>query len=160
MARGARRRGGGGGVKAVEFRGLRQFRSELRKLEGFDKKAMGEVNRRVAELVADAAKAKAGSVSPQARKAAESLTAGRAQSRASVRIGGARYPFALGAEFGSHRYGQFPPWKGNQWSFSGLSFSEHDTGYWLHPAIRENMDRIVDKYGDELDELVKAAFPH
>lgn len=45
-----------------------------------------------------------------------------------VQYGG--LPFAMGAEFGSILYGQFPEWRGNK----------DDAGYFFYPAIRNFRD--------------------
>lgn len=136
--------------QGVEVHGLDDFRRELRRLADDLPRELADANHQVATLVANEAQQRAGGVSRGARKAAESLSAARTQAAAKVRMGGARYPFAAGFEFGSIRYPQFPPWRG----------SGETAGYWLYPSIRANNDRIVDMYGELLDGITRRAFPN
>ena len=46
-------------------------------------------------------------------------------------------------------WNQFKPWKGNG----------HQAGYWLMPTIRENIENIGEMYQDELEKIMKPAFP-
>jgi hypothetical protein len=46
-------------------------------------------------------------------------------------------------------WNQFLEWRGNR----------EGAGYALFPTMRKNMQEIVDFYGDELDKVMKAAFP-
>ncbi len=133
---------------ALKVQGLDEFRRELRRLTGMGKE-LGRANRRVAEMVASGARSKAESLGGVQAKSAPSIRALGAQARSQVALGGARYPFALGAEFGSIRYKQFPAWRG----------SAQGAGYFLFPTIRESRDAIVDAYGEELDRLARRAFP-
>ena len=61
---------------------------------------------------------------------------------AAVKIGGARFPFALGAEFGSKRFRQFEPWRG-----AGAT-----AGYFMWPAIREEIPKLIAAYGDAIEK--------
>lgn len=124
--------------------GLRDLQRELKALDLQGE--LKEANWRVAQIVLEEAEKRARALGRMQAKAAESLTAGRAQRKATVAFGGARYPFAFGAEFGAKKYPQFLPHLGR-------------TGYWLYPAIRDKRDEIVDAYGDEIERLTKAAFP-
>jgi hypothetical protein len=136
--------------QGVEVHGLDDFRRELRKLADDLPRELTDANFQVATLVSQDAKQRASGVSRGARKSAESLSAARTQAAAKVRMGGSRYPFAAGFEFGSIRYPQFPAWRG----------SGPTAGYWLYPSIRANNDRIVDMYGDLLDRITREAFPN
>lgn len=137
-----------GGAKVY---GLRELRAELKKLDNATnlQDELKEANYKAADFIVQHAKATAGGVSRQAAAAAESLRASRTASRAQVLIGSAAVPFALGAEFGSQRYKQFPAWRGNSIG----------AGYFLWPTIRERMDEVVEYYGDELDKITRKAFP-
>ena len=46
-------------------------------------------------------------------------------------------------------WNQFKPWKGNG----------HQAGYWLMPTIRDNIENIGEMYQDELEKIMKPAFP-
>lgn len=131
--------------------GLDDFTGDLRAmskaLDGGE--AMKDANYAVGMVVVDAAKSRAGGLGRMEAKAAQSLTAGRAQRAASVAIGGAKFPFALGAEFGSDRYRQFRPWRG----------SGKTAGYWLWPAVRSEGEQIERVYAEALDDITRRAFP-
>jgi len=133
--------------ESIRVQGLADLRRELKALNLTED--LKDANNRVAQLVADEAEKKARALGRMEAKAAESLKANRAQSKATVSIGGARYPFALGAEFGSFRFKQFRSWTG----------SNEGSGYWLWPAIRETRERVIEMYGDEIEKLTAKAFP-
>jgi hypothetical protein len=58
-------------------------------------------------------------------------------------------PGAMGAEFGSILYGQFPEWRGNK----------QDAGYFFWPAIREFRDEdMINLWAREVWEVVKDLF--
>lgn len=153
----------------LSVHGLKEFRSEMRKALADQPKAMNEVNHAVAQFVVDrsakTARAQSGhrtqagnpiSVAAFVRVHA-SMTASKAASRSSVRIGGARYPDTLGWEYGAKGKRQFAPWRGNQWVDAG--FGHGGPGYVVHPTIREHREQIIEMYGDMLDELAARAFP-
>ncbi len=53
-----------------------------------------------------------------------------------IEIDSRRSPTALGAEFGSHRWRQFPSWKGNDLGPADR-IQSLAIGYMLHPALRD-----------------------
>lgn len=155
------------GTGSVAVAGLDEFRRDLRKMVGklaTDK--LKEVNHRVAEMVVDRLGETARQVdvrnmagnrvsSDAFMRVVKSARASRKQTASSFRIGGKRYPDALGWEFGSFQYGQFPPWSGNQfivWKPSGV-------GYVAYETVRQMREEIVEAYGDGIDEVAKEAFP-
>lgn len=131
-------------AETIRVNGLRDLQRELKRLDLTDD--LKDAHYRVAGIVVDEAEKRARALGRMQAKAAESLRAGKAQRKATVSIGGARYPFALGAEFGAKKYPQFLPHLGR-------------TGYWTYPAIRAKRDEVIDAYGDEIERLTKAAFP-
>ena len=135
--------------QGVQVEGLREFQRELRKLGDDLPRELAAANKQVAELVVDKAQRRAATVSPGARKSAESLSAARMQRIAAIRLGGNRHPYAAGYEFGSIRHPQFPPWRG----------SDANAGYFLYPTIRRENDAIVEVYADLIDAIARAAFP-
>ncbi len=154
--------GGRQGPKTVAVKGLDEFRRELRKLDDAGLlDDLKDVNYSVAELVVEEAQRNAST--RLQRLASESLSPSRQAARAQVTGGGANAPYFGGAEFGSQRgqrrtgpsgrrflgHNQFDPWRGN-----GSS-----AGYFLYPAIRDNTERIIELYGDEMDRITKKAFP-
>lgn len=135
----------------VQVPGLRAFAAELRGIDPDFQAQLKAANLAAAQIVAKAAIAKAGSVSRQAAFAARSLRAVGYQREGSIRIGG-KTPqgrAALGAEFGSLRYGQFMPWLGNG----------TDAGYFLWPSIRISADLVTKEYSDQFDRIARRAFP-
>ncbi|MFD6970138.1 hypothetical protein [Streptomyces sp. NPDC059949] len=120
-----------------------------------------QANFDVADKLTDAAKAKASGLSRQQRSAAQSLRATKTQNYAAIRMGSARKPYALGAEFGAKKRTRtgtvargFSPWRGNQ--FDGWAGGP---GYFLHPSIRERGPQLIQEYTDKIDRLMSEAFP-
>lgn len=133
----------------IDVDGLRIFQRDLRAVDKELPRQLRVINLKAATLVADDARGRAEAAGGALGKAAPSIKPVAQQRSAGVRIGGARYPFALGGEFGSIQYKQFQPWRGNG----------SDAGYALYPAKRANTERIVDMYGDMLLDLARIAFP-
>jgi hypothetical protein len=157
----ARKRSGG----FITVRGLKDLQRALREIDKQLPREMGTASQKVAQHVVDTATLKARALGRLQARAARSLTAARQQRVAAVNFGGARYPMALGAEFGAIqnvprsviRHGrqttalglnQFHPWRGNS----------TDAGYFLYPTIRREGDRIVELFGEALDDLVARLF--
>ncbi|MFJ5997543.1 hypothetical protein [Streptomyces sp. NPDC092370] len=147
---------------AANIEGLAQFSRALARI-GADglRDEVKQANFEVADKLTDAAKTKAAGLTRQQRAAAESLRATKTQNYAAVRLGSARKPYALGAEFGATRRtgtGRiargFRPWRGN--AFSGWSGGP---GYFLHPAIREEGPELIEEYMRRIDEITQEAFP-
>jgi hypothetical protein len=147
---------------AANVEGLGQFTRALARI-GADglRDEVKQANFDVADKLADAAKSKAGGLSRQQKSAAESLRATKTQNYAAIRLGSARKPYALGAEFGAkkrtHRgriVGGFRPWRGNQWGGWGGG-----PGYFLHPAIREKGPELINEYMRAIDRITQEAFP-
>lgn len=133
----------------IEVIGLKEFSKELRKLEGDWPKELRKAAKSAASLVANEAQRRARTVGGAIGKAAPSIRPGGTQRGAYVKLGGDRYPFALGGEFGAIRFKQFKPWRG----------SGGDAGYALYPAIRAKTDEVVEEFGDALDDISRQAFP-
>lgn len=133
----------------VEVVGLREFRTALKAVDSDLPKQLRVINVTAAQLVARDARGRASSVGGALGKAADSIKAGATQRGGYVKIGGSRYPFALGGEFGSIQFKQFKPWRG----------SGADAGYALYPAKRAKTPLIVESYGQMIDRLARRAFP-
>jgi hypothetical protein len=153
---------GMGGAKVV---GLNEFRRELKRLDdqGLTKE-LKDANFEAAQSIIKPAQSLAASLGPMQAKAAATMKASRAASKAAVNLGGASAPFAGGAEFGSGRetmryppgrpggvigWNQFLPWRGNG----------GDAGYFLYPTIRDRIDELIEMYGDALERISAKAFP-
>lgn len=148
----AGRRGGSG--ETFHIQGLREFQRQLALLGGSLPVSLREFNIEAAGKIVDAAKDRA--KAPQQQKAAdESLRVSRSSKTVAVLLGdNGRYSWALGAEFGARRYRQFPSWRGNQWNYWGGG-----PGYFLHPAIREVGEDVLDEYWESIRGLASTAFP-
>lgn len=136
----------------IDVRGLVELQRELRKVSAELPRMLRVANLEAAELVAAEARARALALGGVAAKVAPSVKALAEQRRAAVRLGGARYPMAMGAEFGGRgrpRTRQFAPWRGN-----GAG-----AGYFLHPAKRDKTDEVVERFGDAVERITRAAFP-
>jgi hypothetical protein len=142
--------------------GLAQFTRALARA-GADgaKQEVKQANFDVADKLTQAAKEKANGLSRQQRAAADSLRATKTQNYAAVRLGSARKPYALGAEFGAKKLTRngrvargFKPWRGNQ--FNGW---EGGPGYFLHPSIREKGPALIREYMDKIEHMMSEAFP-
>lgn len=150
--------------EGVEIPGLRQFARDLKAAGPELVDELKDLNFKVASKVKDDAVARASGQGPMAARAAGSLRAAKQAARAAVLLGNAKTPFALGAEFGSQHdrprmlpnegtdrlgWNQFRPWSG----------SGSTAGYFLYPAIRQDMPAIVAMYGDAIEQIAKKAFP-
>lgn len=148
--------------QGIQIRGIKQLQKALRQLNKDLPKELATANQRVAQHIVDEATVAAQSVGRLWAEAAKSLAAARQQRIAAIRFGGARYPFAMGAEFGAAQditrqttrgpvrgWNQFRPWRG----------SGEGAGYFLFPTIRRESDRIVDLYADALGDLIEKHFP-
>lgn len=138
---------------AVEIEGLADFNRYLKVAAGKSPDAVKEANYDLAEAIRKAAMKRA-SIRSQAAKAARSLRSSKSAKWSVISGGGGRVPFFYGAEFGSKRYGQFMPWRGN--AFGGWSGGP---GYFLHPAIREEGPEAVEKYWVRMQKILDDAFP-
>lgn len=150
--------------EGVEVPGLRQFARDLKDAGPELVNELKDLNFRVATKVKDDAIARASGQGPMAARAAGSLRAAKQAARAAVFLGNAKTPFALGAEFGSqHNKPRMLPNEGTdrlgwnqfrQWAGSGST-----AGYFLYPAIRQDMPEIEAMYGAAVEQIAKKAFP-
>ena len=142
----AKRDGGRARTGAVKVEGLRELNRALRQLGPDARAGLKEASRKASELVAADAKAAAYTIGGVAAHVAPSIKSrAAAAGSASVAIGGARFPMAGGAEFGSLKFMLFKPWRGN-----GAT-----AGYFLYPTIRQDADRIATEYTEALDKIVE-----
>lgn len=131
----------------IEVHGLRELNRALKKLGPDFQRELKATNLDVASLVADDARGIAAGLGGVAAHVAPSITAKGYTTAAAVSLGGSAHPAAGGAEFGSNRYKQFKPWRGNG----------PDAGYFVYPSIRQNADRVRNEYEDAADALIKKA---
>jgi len=140
--------------EAVQVRGFNEFRRALRAADARFPRELAQANKRIAgAIVVPEARARAARrTNPNPGHAVrDSIRALGSQSRVQVAMGGARVPQAIGHEFGSVKYKQFPARSPRQ--------GRGNTGYFFYPAIRASIPAIRDVYGDMLDALAEEAFP-
>lgn len=144
--------------------GLRQFRNELRKMEGALPKELQRANKEFATRLVPAVRSEYAKHYPKpgrqrrsrrqrAGRTIDQVRARATQTTASIAIGGARYPHMLGQEFGSNRYKQFAPWTGTAPGGRGSA------GRFLFPTIREETPQLLDEYGEVISSVAASAFP-
>lgn len=133
----------------VKVDGLVELNRALKALGPEAQKELKDASRRVADFVAKDAASAAHSIGGVAAHVAPSIKPVGGVSGAGVAFGGASYPMAGGAEFGSLRFHQFKPWRGNS----------SDAGYFVYPSIRQDADRIETEFADAVDDIIKRRFP-
>lgn len=122
-------------------------------------KAMGDVEssrevraagKEAATHIAGEASGNATSLGGVAAHVAPSVGVSAGAASAGVSFGGSAYPMAAGAEFGGRgrpTTQQFQPWRG----------SGPGAGYFVYPAIRDNVDAIVEPYEDAVQQIARKA---
>lgn len=133
----------------VKVHGLAELNKALKAIGPDAQRDLKEASREVAGFVASGARAAAYAQGGVAAHVAPSIAPVGGVSGAGVAFGGARYPMAGGAEFGSIRYKQFKSWRG----------SDSGAGYFVYPAIRQDSDRIVDEFTDAVQKIINRRFP-
>jgi hypothetical protein len=133
----------------VKVEGLAELNRALRAIGPDAQKDLKEASKKVAGFVATDAAAAARSLGGVAAHVAPSIRPVGGVSGAGVGFGGAAYPMAGGAEFGSIRFKQFQPWRG----------SDSSAGYFVYPSIRRDADRIVTEFSDAVEQVIARHFP-
>lgn len=151
-------------TEAIYIAGLRELRNELKRIEPGLQREMQRENKAFAARMVPKVQAAYSAVYPKAnsksrpnRRRKNTVNAIRAvatQTSSGIRIGGARYRYMLGQEFGSNKYPQFRPWTGPGPSGRGSE------GRFLYPAIRAEMPNVLRRYRSEvMDKVFAKAFP-
>jgi len=135
--------------ESIRVLGLREFQAELKALEGNWPRELTRAAKEAASLVLGAAQSAAAGQGGVAGHAAKSLRVTGGQRSASIWLGGDDHPEALGAEFGSIRFHQFKPYRGNA----------AGAGYFLYPSLRQQQPAVLDVYSAALERLFARAFP-
>lgn len=138
---------------AIRVEGLAQFLKELKALGAGWPKELGQANKAAADVVVAGARTKAAQRGGPAAHAAPSLASAARAREAVVTFGGRGHPEAMGAEFGSKRYRQFPSFLGNQWEGWG------GPGYVVGPAAREKGEAVETVYMAAITRIAARAFP-
>lgn len=131
--------------QGVKVTGLVELNKALKALGPEVQKELKAANFEVGDMVAGDARSIALGLGGVAAKVAPSIKATKTAVGAAVSFGGAAYPFAGGAEFGSLRFKQFKTWRGNG----------SDAGYFLYPAIRQDADQIETTYVERIDDIMR-----
>ena len=133
--------------------GLKDFRNDLKALSRNAPKVLQRANKQVAEAVAPSVRAAyARQYRQRTGRSAKGIRAVATQTKAGVRIGGARRPYMLGQEFGSRRFKQFRPYVVSRRGRGGR-------GYFLYPTIRKMGREIVDIYWAAMDREFRKTYP-
>jgi len=131
---------------SINVDGLPELLAALKAIDKETAKRLRLTNKSVADFVAADARAAAYSLGGVAGHVAPSIKAAAGAQFAGVSGGGPAYPMFGGAEFGAgSQYPQFKPWRGNS----------ADAGYFVYPAIRQDMDRIETAYKEAIDDLIQ-----
>lgn len=128
----------------VKVDGLTELNRALKAIGPEAQKELKTASKKVATFVAADAASAARSLGGVAAKTAPSIKPVGGVSGSGVAFGGARYPFAGGAEFGSIRFKQFRPFRG----------SDSSAGYFVYPSIRRDSDRIETEFTDAIDDIL------
>lgn len=158
--------------EAIEFVGLRDFRSDLRNLDRRLPKFVSKAHRQIAKEVALMGRsAMSGSPYPALRSHASRgiKWSGRA-TEASVVL--KADTGAIAQELGTlvhHVFGRtvapssmqhrvFPPWRGNK-RVGGATDSFGKGGWIVAPVIEHELPRIEERYLDYIEDALRQAFP-
>ena len=136
----------------VKVEGLADYVRELRTIDRALPKAVSKGLRVLAKEAAAKAKARGLSRGGVAAKTVRKGGIGyfAQQRQAGLKLRYRKVPYAAGAEFGSKRYKQFRPWRGNQWQPVGSD----GVGYFVHPAIRDYLPTAEATYADLIADAI------
>jgi len=150
--------------QAVSVVGLAELQRDLRAIDASLPRELQKTNKAAAEHMAIRMRARAQSLGSTAAHIAPSIKAAAEQRASKVHIGGARYPMALGANFGAGHdqpratsrgtvlgWNQFPEWGGNQ--FGG------GTDRIVYFTIQREQREWVAMFERMIDDLTRRAFP-
>lgn len=153
-------------VEPIYIAGLRELRNALKAVAPGLQRELQRENKAFAARVVPKAQAAYNAVYPKPDSKAKRSGGGKrkgtagqiravaTQTSSGVRIGGARYRYMLGQEFGSNKHPQFRPWTGPGPGGRGSQ------GRFLYPTIRAEMPNVVKRYQSEvIDKVVARAFP-
>jgi hypothetical protein len=156
-----------GGPRAVEVKGLKDFRRELKELENGMEKELRVFHKSLGDELADKARSIASGMGGVRAKTAGAIKGYATQLQASVGFApGGRYPAASVAFWGAKRHTgwyahinssvpQHPKWVGNSWE-PGV----HGQGpYAINDAVADAAHDLADRYGRFVDDLTARAFP-
>lgn len=133
-------------VDKIRVTGLKELRKGLKEADATFPKQLQRANKSIAaELVPEARAAMAGHSPRAGSRAIGTIRALASGTRAQIAGGSNGVPWYMGHEWGSIRFKQFPV--------------KNPEGYALYPTIKANRARMIERYGEVLDELLRSAFP-
>lgn len=145
---------------------LREVAKNLRAAGKEHARRLGQLNKTAGQLIADDAKSKAAGGGGQLANAVPGIKASATQRYVKIVVANTKTaPYAVGAVMGAHHglerivfrggtgyrvagWNQLPPWVGNQW-VPGEAGGPRA----VSPAIRENLETVLEMHGDLLEEL-------
>ena len=154
----------------VKVRGLAEFRRELKAIDSDLPKQLAKANREISTHVTQKARGNARAAGGVWALAAGAITGRATASAASVGVARtSRAPMALPAFWGAKartgwfanplKYGEYgtqhPAWVGNTWEAATRTGGPYVINY----TLLEELDEVVELYGDAIDVLSSAAFP-
>lgn len=131
----------------IEVEGLKDFQRALKDAGGDFPKELRLASKEAAKVVATGTRQSFLSRAGVAPKVAASVKVLASQRGAAVRIGGNKFPYALGSNFGSVRFRRFP------------MFAGHGSDYSLYKTIKAKRDEVIEVYGEAVDRIARKAFP-
>lgn len=151
---------------AVEIRGLKDFRRDLKAVGTEFPKALRVAHKKIADDVAEAARGKAAAMGGVRAKAASKIKGYATPVQASVGFpaGGIAGAAFWGTKrhtgwYAARRYAgsppQHPPWVGNSWE-PGVA---GQGPYAINAAIADSLEKITGAFGEAITDISKQAFP-
>lgn len=149
------------GQPAIEVKGLKEWKREIRKLTGSKEfeNALKDEHQAVARKVVEASHRRAAATGrKEIMKAAETLSAGRTLKGAVVRAGGARVPWAGAAFFGTYHNRTRERRTGKYLGYNQF-LEPTPGGYVIYPAIEDMRSEITRTYLEGIERVMHRAFP-
>ena len=134
---------------SIQVIGLTEFIREVKEVDPKIASEMTKAFRTIAKEIRDKSQQEASGFGGVRAHVAPSIKASAGMRGASISVGGPDFPMALGAEFGSIEYHQFPAWRGNL----------TDAGYMVYPTIRAYQDKAEQLVVDSFLHATDQAFP-
>ena len=135
-------------VTPIKIEGLAKFRRDLRAMGSEYRKGLDRNLKATVQPIVQKAKAQYRIEHPRRRGGRGSQRGIRGTAtggKVRVILGGTRYPYLLGQEFGSNKYPQFPAWTNQKGTF-----------FW--PEIRKGTGKLIEDIEKVLDDANKKHF--